>query len=59
MCSSTKEVLPIVELDGARVGACPPAKRNPGQTESGTPGPLFAAMYAWYQEFKATVMRGA
>jgi branched-subunit amino acid aminotransferase/4-amino-4-deoxychorismate lyase len=45
MCSSTKEVLPIVELDGARVGA------------GGTPGPVFASMYAWYQEFKATVMR--
>ncbi len=47
MCSSTKEVLPIVTLDGSRVGA------------GGTPGPLFAAMYAWYQAFKATVMRGA
>jgi len=58
MCSSTKEVLPIVTLDGRRVGACPPAKQNSGQTESGTPGPVFARMYAWYQEFKATVMRG-
>ncbi len=61
MCSSTKEVLPIVTLDGravgSGVGACPPAKRNPGQTESGTPGPGFAKMHAWYQEFKATVMR--
>jgi D-alanine transaminase len=46
MCSSTKEVLPIVSLDGKEVGA------------GGTPVPLFAAMYAWYQEFKATVMRG-
>jgi D-alanine transaminase len=45
MCSSTKEVLPIVTLDGKRVGA------------DGTPGPGFAQMYAWYQEFKATVMR--
>ena len=44
MCSSTKEVLPIVRLDREAVGA-------------GTPGPLFARMYAWYQEFKATVMR--
>ncbi|OHC72171.1 MAG: D-amino acid aminotransferase [Rhodocyclales bacterium RIFCSPLOWO2_02_FULL_63_24] len=45
MCSSTKEVLPIVRLDGAIVGA------------GGTPGPAFAWMYDWYQEFKATVMR--
>ena len=46
MCSSTKEVLPIVMLDGRGVGAY------------GTPGPMFAQMHAWYQEFKATVMRG-
>ena len=45
MCSSTKEVLPIVELDGNKVGA------------GGTPGPVFAQMHAWYQEFKAKVMR--
>lgn len=45
MCSSTKEVLPIVLLDGVKVGA------------GGTPGPLYAPMYAWYQEFKSTVMR--
>ena len=45
MCSSTKEVLPIVTLDGKKVGT------------GGTPGPLFAQMYAWYQAFKATVMR--
>ncbi len=44
MCSSTKEVLPIVTLDGKRVGG-------------GTPGPAFARMYGWYQEFKNTVMR--
>ena len=50
MCSSTKEVLPIVVLDGNAVG------KRVGA--GGTPGPLFAAMYAWYQEFKATVMRG-
>jgi len=49
MCSSTKEVLPIVELDGKSVGATVGA--------GGTPGPVFAQMYAWYQEFKATVMR--
>jgi D-alanine transaminase len=47
MCSSTKEVLPIVMLDGRRVGV------------DGTAGPVFVKMYAWYQEFKATVMRGA
>ena len=45
LCSSTKEVLPIVMLDGHPVGA------------GGAPGPLFARMYAWYQEFKAEVMR--
>jgi D-alanine transaminase len=45
MCSSTKEVLPVVSLDGRKVG--------PG----GTPGPVFKRMYGWYQEFKATVMR--
>jgi D-alanine transaminase len=49
MCSSTKEVLPIVTLDGRAVGSRVGA--------GGTPGPLFAQMYAWYQEFKATVMR--
>ena len=44
MTSSTKEVLPIVSLDGQAVGA-------------GKPGPAFAAMYGWYQDFKQTVMR--
>jgi D-alanine transaminase len=44
ICSSTKEVLPIVTLDGRAVG-------------SGAPGPVFARMYDWYQEFKARVMR--
>jgi D-alanine transaminase len=47
MCSSTKEVLPIVELDGCKVGA------------DGTPGPVFAQMHAWYQEFKVRVMRAS
>ena len=47
MCSSTKEVLPIVTLAGRRVGC------------DGAPGPVFARMYDWYQEFKATVMRAA
>jgi D-alanine transaminase len=44
MTSSTKEVLPIVTLDGNPVG-------------TGKPGPLFAKMYDWYQDFKRTVMR--
>jgi len=48
MCSSTKEVLPIVQFDDVKVGA--------GDT-AGKPGNHFKAMYAWYQEFKATVMR--
>ena len=42
--SSSKEVLPIVALDGAKVG-------------DGRPGPLFARMYQLYQEFKQKVMR--
>jgi D-alanine transaminase len=45
LASSTKEVLPIVGLDGAPVG-------------SGRPGPVFARMYDWYQEFKREVMHG-
>ncbi len=49
MCSSTKEVLPIVTLDGRAVG------KRVGA--GGTPGPVFAQMYAWYQAYKATVMR--
>ncbi|TRZ89312.1 MAG: D-amino acid aminotransferase [Rhodocyclaceae bacterium] len=53
MCSSTKEVLPIVTLDGRAVGAAV----GSGVGTGGTPGPVFAQMYAWYQEFKATVMR--
>jgi D-alanine transaminase len=44
ICSSTKEVLPVVTLDGRAVG-------------SGAPGPVFARMHDWYQEFKARVMR--
>ena len=42
--SSSKEVLPIVALDGARVG-------------QGRPGPVFARMHQLYQEFKQKVMR--
>jgi D-alanine transaminase len=45
MTSSTKEVLPIVGLDGRPVG-------------TGTPGPVFTRMHGWYQEFKRKVMRG-
>ena len=42
--SSSKEVFPIVELDGGKVG-------------EGRPGPLFRRMYDLYQEFKHKVMR--
>jgi D-alanine transaminase len=42
--SSSKEVLAIVELDGARIG-------------DGRPGPVFRRMYQLYQEFKHKVMR--
>ena len=42
--SSSKEVLAIVALDGAKVG-------------EGHPGPVFARMYQLYQEFKQKVMR--
>lgn len=45
MSSSTKEVLAITSLDGRPVG-------------DGRPGPLGRQMYAWYQAFKNTVMRG-
>ncbi len=44
MTSSTKEIMPIVRLDGARVGA-------------GVPGPLAQQMDALYQAFKQGVMR--
>ena len=42
--SSSKEVLPVIALDGARIG-------------DGRPGPVFARMYQLYQEFKQKVMR--
>jgi D-alanine transaminase len=48
MTSSTKEVLPIVTLDGKPVGH--------GES-CGQPGPAFAKMYGWYQDFKRDVMR--
>jgi D-alanine transaminase len=42
--SSSKEVFPIVSLDGRQVG-------------DGRPGPVFRRMYQLYQEFKQKVMR--
>ena len=42
--SSSKEVFPIVELDGRKIGA-------------GEPGPAFKRMYQLYQDFKQKVMR--
>ncbi len=44
LSSSTREVLAINRLDGKPVG-------------EGRPGPLFARMYALYQEYKERVMR--
>ena len=44
--SSTKEVLAITRLDDAPVG-------------NGKPGPMFARMYALYQEYKRQVMRSS
>jgi len=44
MTSSTKEIMPIVKLDGVPVG-------------SGAPGPLARQMDALYQTFKQQVMR--
>lgn len=44
LTSSTKEVLPIVTLDGRPVG-------------NGRPGLLFTQMLGWYQDYKRTVMR--
>jgi D-alanine transaminase len=49
LTSSTKEVLPIIALDGQKVGA--------GAT-AGAPGPIFKQMYRWYQDFKRDTMRG-
>lgn len=45
MTSSTREVLAITILDGQPVG-------------EGVPGPLGKQMFAWYQAFKQSVMRG-
>ncbi len=42
LTSSTREILPVVELDGTRVG-------------DGVPGPLWQNLYAIYQEYKNTL----
>jgi D-alanine transaminase len=44
LTSSTREILAITRLDDAPVGG-------------GTPGPVFARMYALYQDYKNRVMR--
>jgi D-alanine transaminase len=44
LSSATKEVLPVTTLDGAPVG-------------TGRPGPVYAQLYAWYQEAKAVSRR--
>ena len=46
LTSSTKEVLPITQLDGKPVG-------------DGKPGAMFARLHQLYQEYKATVMRSS
>lgn len=45
LTSSTKEVLPVTQLDGKRVG-------------TGKPGALFTKLHDLYQIFKRDVMRG-
>ncbi|HRH81927.1 MAG TPA: D-amino acid aminotransferase [Thiobacillaceae bacterium] len=45
LTSSTKEILPVVRLDGRPVG-------------DGRPGGLFRGLHAAYQEYKRTEMRG-
>jgi D-alanine transaminase len=59
MCSSTKEVLPIVMLDGRKVDGESTLNSAVNRTENGKgkPGPVFHSMYRWYQSFKAEVMR--
>jgi D-alanine transaminase len=42
--SSSKEIFPIVELDGRKIG-------------DGKPGPMFKRMFQLYQDFKGQVMR--
>ena len=50
MTSSTREVLPIVVLDGKAVGR---------GAAAGKPGPAAQRMYAWYCAFRDEVMRRA
>jgi D-alanine transaminase len=45
LTSSTREILPVIELDGHRVGA-------------GEPGPLWRHMYAVYQAYKQQLRQG-
>ena len=46
LSSATKEVLPVVTLDGVAVG-------------SGRPGPVYQQFYEWYEEAKAASRRAA
>lgn len=45
LTSSTREIVPVTELDGRPVG-------------SGRPGPVYARFYAWYQEKLAQLRAG-
>ncbi|HEX5393710.1 MAG TPA: D-amino acid aminotransferase [Rhodocyclaceae bacterium] len=45
LCSSTREVLPIVTLDGRPIA-------------DGKPGPIYRSMDNWYQQFKSEVRHG-
>ena len=45
LTSSTKEIMSITLLDGKKVG-------------SGKPGEIFTQMHQYYQNYKATIMRG-
>lgn len=44
LTSSTKEILPVISLDGKPIG-------------NGKPGPLFLRMYGFYQDYKKHIMR--
>lgn len=46
LSSATKEVVPVVRLDGRAVGA-------------GVPGPVYQRLYGWYQDAKAESLRAA
>jgi D-alanine transaminase len=45
LTSSTREIIPVIQLDGQRVGA-------------GMPGRQWQRMNAWYQDYKASLRRG-